>query len=57
MDTRSPKFDGVFLREKVWELLQGKRLHETLTNLVITSYDILQLHPVIFSSLKVSKYT
>ncbi|KAK2364631.1 patatin protein [Trifolium repens] len=55
MDTRSPKFDGVFLREKVWELLQGKRLHETLTNLVITSYDILQLHPVIFSSLKIKE--
>ncbi|WJX85045.1 hypothetical protein P8452_67552 [Trifolium repens] len=55
MDTRSPKFDGVFLREKVWELLQGKRLHETLTNLVIASYDILQLHPVIFSSLKIKE--
>ncbi|XP_058745227.1 patatin-08-like [Vicia villosa] len=51
-DTRNAKFDGKFLYEKIRELLQETRLHETLTNVVIPTFDILDLHPVIFSSFK-----
>lgn len=51
-DTPWPKYDGEFLHDKVREILQGKRLHDTLTNLVVPTFDIWKLHPVIFSSFK-----
>ncbi|XP_045788191.1 patatin-like protein 2 [Trifolium pratense] len=54
-ETPSPKYDGEFLHNKVREILQGTRLHETLTNLVVPSFDIYRLHPVIFSSFKVEE--
>ncbi|GAU20215.1 hypothetical protein TSUD_352790 [Trifolium subterraneum] len=50
--TRTPKFDGKFLHEKAHELLQEARLHDTLTNVVIPTFDIKKMHPVIFSSFK-----
>ena len=49
-----PKYDGKFLAEKTRELLQDKRLVETLTNVVITSFDQKNIRPVIFSNYKVS---
>ncbi|RHN38659.1 putative phospholipase A(2) [Medicago truncatula] len=50
-----PKYDGKFLHEKAREILQETRLSDTLTNVVIPAFDILQVHPVIFSSFKVKK--
>ncbi|CAI8606705.1 unnamed protein product [Vicia faba] len=40
------------LHEKAHELLQETRLHDTLTNVVIPTFDTVDLHPVIFSSFK-----
>ncbi|WJX91618.1 hypothetical protein P8452_73364 [Trifolium repens] len=54
-DTPGPKYDGRFLHDKVHEILQETRLHDTLTNLVVPSFDTLYFHPVIFSSFKINE--
>lgn len=47
-----PKYDGKYLHEVVKEKLGDIRLHETLTNVVIPTFDIKSLQPIIFSSYK-----
>ncbi|MED6201902.1 hypothetical protein PIB30_099714 [Stylosanthes scabra] len=47
-----PKYDGKFLRCTLREELGSTRLVDALTNLVIPSFDILQLTPTIFSKYK-----
>ncbi|PKI46092.1 hypothetical protein CRG98_033487 [Punica granatum] len=51
-----PKYDGEYLHELVQEILGSKKLHQTLTNVVIPSFDIKQLQPTIFSSYDVSNF-
>lgn len=50
-----PKYDGKYLHEVVREKLGEIRLHETLTNVVIPTFDIKCLQPIIFSSYQVKK--
>ncbi|KEH17870.1 patatin-like phospholipase [Medicago truncatula] len=50
-----PKYDGKFLHDKAREILQETRLHDTLTNVVIPTYDIKKVKPFVFSSFKVEK--
>ncbi|KAL4333817.1 hypothetical protein GQ457_07G025660 [Hibiscus cannabinus] len=50
-----PKYDGKFLRSLVKEKLGDIRLHQTLTNVVIPTFDINHLQPIIFSSYQVKK--
>ena len=50
---RGPKYDGNFLHSIVKEKLGDTRLHQTLTNIVIPTFDIKRLQPTIFSSYKV----
>ncbi|KAJ9567504.1 hypothetical protein OSB04_003470 [Centaurea solstitialis] len=50
-----PKYDGVYLHELVKEKLGNLRLHETLTNVVIPTFDIKRMQPVIFSSYQLKK--
>ncbi|MCL7033964.1 hypothetical protein MKW94_026448 [Papaver nudicaule] len=45
-----PKYDGKYLRMKINDILGARKLKETLTNVLITSFDIKLLHPIIFSS-------
>ncbi|WOK94320.1 patatin-like protein 2 [Canna indica] len=45
-----PKYDGKYLHKKVKQLLKDTKLSHTLTNLIIPSFDIKLLQPVIFSS-------
>ncbi|KAI3513136.1 hypothetical protein L1887_20462 [Cichorium endivia] len=45
-----PKYDGENLHKVIREKLQEKRLHETLTNIVIPTFDIKCLQPMIFST-------
>ncbi|RWW50841.1 hypothetical protein BHE74_00042863 [Ensete ventricosum] len=45
-----PKYSGTYLHSLIREKLGGVRLHETLTNVIIPTFDIKQLHPTIFSS-------
>ncbi|EEF52445.1 patatin-like protein 2 [Ricinus communis] len=50
-----PKYNGKYLHGLVREKLGKRRLHETLTNIVIPTFDIKQLQPTIFSSYEVKK--
>ncbi|KAL2318608.1 hypothetical protein Fmac_032484 [Flemingia macrophylla] len=45
-----PKYDGKYLHKVVEEKLGEIRLHETLTNVVIPTFDIKCLQPILFSS-------
>ncbi|CAL9127206.1 unnamed protein product [Musa textilis] len=45
-----PKYDGKYLHTKVKDLLTETRLSQTLTNVIIPTFDIKLLQPVIFSS-------
>ncbi|XP_050134381.1 patatin-like protein 1 isoform X3 [Malus sylvestris] len=49
-----PKYDGKYLHKLVREIIGDKRLDQTLTNLVVPTFDIKKLLPVIFSSYQVS---
>jgi len=49
-----PQFDGKFLHDITRELLKDTRLSQTLTNVVIPTFDIKTQKPVIFSNYKVS---
>ncbi|XP_056177304.1 patatin-like protein 2 [Syzygium oleosum] len=50
-----PKYDGKYLHKLVREKLGDKRLHQTLTNVVIPTFHIKSLQPTIFSSYQVMK--
>ncbi|KAK7351661.1 hypothetical protein VNO77_11260 [Canavalia gladiata] len=50
-----PKYDGEYLHGVVREKLGETRLHETLTNIVIPTFDIKTLQPTIFSSYKLKR--
>ncbi|XP_061962535.1 patatin-like protein 2 [Populus nigra] len=52
---KGPKYDGKFLHSIVKEKLGDKRLHQTMTNIVIPTFDIKRLQPTIFSSYQGSK--
>ncbi|KAM3252784.1 Patatin-like protein 2 [Capsicum annuum] len=47
---KGPKYDGEYLHKLIKGLLGGTRLHDTLTAVVIPTFDIKRLQPVIFSS-------
>jgi len=48
-------YDGEFLHNITRELLRDTRLSQTLTNVVIPTFDLKTQKPVIFSSYKVSR--
>ncbi|WJX41339.1 Proteolipid protein 2, variant 2 [Trifolium repens] len=50
-----PKYDGKYLHSVVREKLGEIRVHETLTNIVIPTFDIKTMQPTIFSSYKIKK--
>ncbi|KAI4316729.1 hypothetical protein L6164_024680 [Bauhinia variegata] len=50
-----PKYDGNYLHRIMKEKLGESRLHETLTNVVIPTFDIKKLQPTIFSSYQIKK--
>ncbi|KAG8057023.1 hypothetical protein GUJ93_ZPchr0002g26118 [Zizania palustris] len=52
-----PFYDGKHLHEVVREKLGSIRLHQTLTNVVIPTFDIKWLQPTIFSSYEVKNKT
>ncbi|URE20743.1 Patatin group A-3 [Musa troglodytarum] len=45
-----PKHDGKYLHSKIQELLGDTKLSQTLTNVVIPTFDIKLLQPIIFST-------
>lgn len=48
-----PRYDGKYLHSKIRKLLGGTKMHETLTNVVIPTFDIQLLQPTIFSTIQV----
>lgn len=49
-----PKYDGKYLHEVVRQKLGDIKLNETITNIVIPTFDIKTLQPIIFSSYQVN---
>ncbi|XWS64744.1 hypothetical protein CRYUN_Cryun05aG0029800 [Craigia yunnanensis] len=47
-----PKYDGFYLHKIIKEMLGDRRLSETLTNVIIPSFDIKLLQPIVFTTLK-----
>ncbi|KAL2531878.1 Patatin-like protein 2 [Abeliophyllum distichum] len=45
-----PKYDGAYLRSFIQEILGNLTLSQTLTNVVIPTFDIKRLQPVIFNT-------
>ncbi|XP_019195069.1 PREDICTED: patatin-like protein 1 [Ipomoea nil] len=45
-----PRYNGDYLHKLVRDILGGTRVHETLTNVVIPTFDIKNLQPTIFNS-------
>ncbi|KAL8199356.1 hypothetical protein R6Q57_012924 [Mikania cordata] len=45
-----PKYDGDYLRSIAKEILQGRTLNQTLTDVIIPTFDIKRLQPVIFTT-------
>lgn len=52
-----PKYDGKYLHNIVSEKLGNVRLNQTLTNIVIPTFDIKRLQPTIFSSYEVCQFS
>ncbi|XP_048446483.1 patatin-like protein 2 [Pyrus x bretschneideri] len=50
-----PKYKGKYLHGLIREKLGNKRLHDTLTNVVIPTFDIKNLQPTVFSNHKVKR--
>ncbi|KAF7150949.1 hypothetical protein RHSIM_Rhsim02G0245900 [Rhododendron simsii] len=50
-----PIYDGKYLRQIIKEKLGNVQLHQTLTMIVVPTFDIKQLQPTIFSSYQVKK--
>ncbi|KAJ4701791.1 Patatin [Melia azedarach] len=50
-----PKYDGKYLHSTIKEKLGNAKLHQTLTNIVIPTFDIKRLQPTIFSSYQVKE--
>lgn len=48
-----PKYDGKFLHQLIRDNLGQNRLHQTLTNVVIPTFDIKNMQPTIFSSYQI----
>ncbi|KAL6993731.1 Proteolipid protein 2 [Sarracenia purpurea var. burkii] len=48
-----PKYDGKYLHKLIKNILGDTRLHQTLTAIVIPTFDIRNLQPTIFSSYQV----
>ncbi|KAF8012421.1 hypothetical protein BT93_I0545 [Corymbia citriodora subsp. variegata] len=52
-----PKYSGNYLHKLIRRLLGSTRLHDTLTSVVIPTFDIKKLQPVLFSSYEVSTHS
>nr|GEY57479.1 patatin-like protein 1 [Tanacetum cinerariifolium] len=50
-----PKYDGKYLKDLVTGILGTTKLSQTLTNIVVPTFDIKTMQPVIFSSFQVPR--
>jgi patatin-like phospholipase/acyl hydrolase len=54
--TWGPRYDGKYLHNIIRKNLGNTRLHQTVTNIVIPTFDIKRLQPTIFSTYDVCLY-
>lgn len=54
---QGPKYDGKHLRSMTNGLLGDLTLKQTLTNVVIPTFDIKHLQPVVFTTIDVRNFT
>ncbi|GJN04891.1 hypothetical protein PR202_ga22471 [Eleusine coracana subsp. coracana] len=47
---RGPKYDGVFLHDKIKSLTRDVTISNTVTNVIVPAFDVKTLQPVIFST-------
>nr|ACG31156.1 patatin T5 precursor [Zea mays] len=47
---RGPKYDGVFLHDKIKSLTHDVRVADTVTNVIVPAFDVKYLQPIIFST-------
>ncbi|CAO2147004.1 unnamed protein product [Urochloa humidicola] len=45
-----PKYDGKFLHQEINSLLKDTKVADTLSNVVVTAFDVKRLQPVLFNS-------
>ncbi|KAF3953285.1 hypothetical protein CMV_021258 [Castanea mollissima] len=51
-----PKYDGKYLHKLIRKELGNTKFHQTLTNLVVPTFDIKKLQPTIFSSFQLTNH-
>nr|AAD22169.1 patatin-like protein [Sorghum bicolor] len=47
---RGPKYDGVFLHDKIKSLTHDVKVADTVTNIIVPAFDVKYLQPIIFST-------
>ena len=47
---RGPKYDGVFLHDKIKSLTHDVKVADTVTNIIVPAFDVKYLQPMIFST-------
>ncbi|XP_062198214.1 patatin-like protein 1 [Phragmites australis] len=47
---RGPKYDGVFLHDKIKGLTHDVKVADTVTNIIVPAFDVKYLQPIIFST-------
>ncbi|KAE8695086.1 Patatin-like protein 1 [Hibiscus syriacus] len=52
-----PKYNGKYLRKTICKVLGDRRLHQTLTSVVIPTFDIKLLQPTVFTTFEAKKDT
>ncbi|XP_072992582.1 patatin-like protein 2 [Typha latifolia] len=50
-----PKYDGKYLHSKIRSLVANTRLDQTLTNIVIPTFDVKLMQPIVFSTFEAGK--
>ncbi|CAN6372386.1 unnamed protein product [Urochloa humidicola] len=50
-----PKYDGKFLRQEINSLLEDTKVADTLSNIVVTAFDVSRLQPVLFNSFQAQR--
>ncbi|RLM58410.1 patatin-like protein 1 [Panicum miliaceum] len=50
-----PKYDGDFLHKTIEKVMQDIKVKDTLSNIVVPTFDIKRMHPVLFNTLEAER--
>nr|CAB3490312.1 unnamed protein product [Digitaria exilis] len=51
----APKYDGKFLHDKIKEVIVEVRVADTMSNIVVTAFDVKRQHPIRFNTLEAER--